>query len=97
MHGTRASYQQGCHCLTCRGAEAAYHRWLRAGRPRSTLGSTVPAGPAKQLVAAFVREGYTKRQLSRLLGYLRPGPIRLHTRVTMRNWLRLRWLARRLL
>lgn len=28
-HGTRARYSQGCHCESCRGAEAEYRRKLR--------------------------------------------------------------------
>ncbi len=73
-HGTRASYRAGCRCTPCKAANATYQaiRRARLARSKRLLGQRVPAAPAWRLVAALIREGFTRGQIAQLMGCRRP-------------------------
>jgi len=63
-HGTRARYRRGCRCDSCRGANAAYDRKLRAraGLPEHGKRSTYTAGcrcdPCRAANTEYQRKHY---------------------------------------
>lgn len=98
-HGTRVSYQAGCHCLRCRTANAVYISALRQSRlkGRPPLGSLISAKDTwiriRQLKAAHL----TDRDILQRLG-LRRRALHVHPdRVRLRTALKVRLLWRALL
>lgn len=99
-HGTRATYQTGCHCVPCRAAEATYRSQVRRlhARDRVPMGAYVPASEAARAIARLLIERYSKRQVARLAGLERRTLV-LSTdqRVRLRTLLKVRRVTRMLL
>lgn len=93
-HGLRRSYQHGCHCDDCRAANAAYSVWYRDAyrSGRLPLGAHVDKREAERLIQALLVERFQKKDLAHALGKKRPGLQLVHTAVTVRTVLALRWL-----
>lgn len=91
-HGTRSTYQQGCHCMPCRAAEANYRAALRRLRAKGIqpLGATISAVEAWRRIRQIQTEHVAKAEIARRAGL--PSPrLRLHpTRITVRTLLRIR-------
>lgn len=97
-HGTRQTYQAGCHCVPCRAAEATYRAGLRRqhARGKLPLGATISAVEAWRRIRQLQVERVSRTELSRRLG-LQPRPLRVHPdRVKLRTLLRIRHLYRQL-
>lgn len=59
-HGTRRSYQLGCHCFACRIAQSRYrHRWEQTGPVR------VPAHRITAHLETLIASGWTKTEIAR--------------------------------
>lgn len=98
-HGTRSSYQAGCHCVLCKSAEASYRRALRRTRAygKHPLGMLVPAFETAHRLRQLQTEGFTEADLAALLG-LHRHRLELHTepsqRVRLKTELKVKRIAR---
>lgn len=79
-HGRRAAYQAGCKCPRCLEANAVYQARYRLkvvmGRP--LLGKIISGHATAQRIRSLHADGYSLRQLARLLG-MSKTTIRKHT------------------
>lgn len=95
-HGQRTTYRRGCRCAPCKSANAEAERqrrraWLQGKPP---MGSLVTASDSLQILASLAREQYSAGYVAALLGLKSRCP-RLHTgRITLRNALKVKRLAR---
>jgi hypothetical protein len=94
-HGTRRQYKRGCRCLTCRAANARYEAARSRDKAKGIrrLGSLISATDARRKVEQLKRE---QVNVAERLG-LKRARVRLHTRITVRTWLKIRALWRRYL
>lgn len=95
-HGTRQTYQAGCHCCPCRAANAAYIAQLRRQHAtgHTPLGAHVSGVEVRRRIQQLLIERFTRAEIARRLG-LKRGRLELHTdRVTLRNVLKVRRLYR---
>lgn len=74
IHGTRASYKAGCHCLQCRRGNASYQTSIRQAKARGRRlpGQHVPAGRTWRRIRLLRIEGFSLAELARRLGLQRP-------------------------
>lgn len=91
-HATRASYQAGCRCVSCRSANAAYevdYRRLKA-EGRSSLGIRIPAARTHILMKVIRGEHWSNHRAGRDLfgSYRAYCKVRRASRVTLRTALR---------
>ena len=96
IHGLRATYKQGCRCVPCRAAEAAYRAQVRDQHRRGRLpfGAVIAAQGAWTIVRMLLSEGWSRTQIGHDLG-LKWGRLQIGRDVIrLRTLLRLRYLAR---
>lgn len=88
-HGTRQAYQAGCHCTSCRAANAGYVAHLRTlkAQGRQPLGVLVPAAETAKRIRQLLVERMTKAQLARETGAQWPV---FQVRTQPGDWIRLR-------
>lgn len=67
-HGTRTRYQQGCRCLPCRVATAAYQRQRVAARQRGESNKLVSAEQVKAHLEKLSSAGVGKLTVSEITG-----------------------------
>lgn len=103
-HGTRARYQRGCRCLTCRSANAAYEseyrRLKREGK--QALGAKVSAVETWRLIRQLKAEDVTEADVAQRTGLaVKAGHLRLaHGRrpfITLRSALKVQLVFRELM
>lgn len=92
-HGTRQTYQSGCHCTPCRAANASYIAHLRTlkAQGRQPLGILVPAADTAKRIRQLILEQMKRKDIARELG-LKSPILQLHTHPGA--WLRLRSVLR---
>lgn len=79
LHGTRKAYRHGCHCLSCRAAEARYRQTLRRAAAHGLVpaGRRVPATGVRRQLHSLRLEGYSYRALAARLD-LHPTTLSRH-------------------
>lgn len=73
-HGTRASFQAGCHCNACRSANAAYAAVHRLGES-----GLIEAGETRAHCFKLRAQGMGYRQIAKVAGVERESVLRLLT------------------
>lgn len=95
-HGTRTCYVNGCHCESCKHAEAAYKENLRRRKlaGKVIMGAIISAAEAKRLLDRLHREQTQRGQVAKALGQLHSPQVKVHTRITVRKHLKIKRLSR---
>lgn len=100
-HGTRAFYQQGCKCVTCRSANAAYEQEYRRLKRlgKQPLGATVSAVETWRLIRQLRVDDVTEADVARMAGLsVKHGRLRLASQrqplITLRSALKVQLVFR---
>lgn len=99
-HGSRTTYQRhACRCLLCKAANAAYGKayYRLKAQGKQPLGALVDAKITWKQIKALRIEGFSYAEIARRLGLRWPVLQLHHDKITIRNWLKIRRLARGLL